>query len=229
MTAARDTVSTPADGSDELLPRSLWASPRGSSPLRPLLGWDELFYFNAPGTRDKRVAVSIYARLGLHPVLLHGLGATGRCTCGRDCGKSAGKHPVSTRWQTERLDLGRLERQLQQHWRYNIGLRMGPQPNGGYLVAIDVDGPLSLLDPLIAKVGPLPPTLTARTGGGGTHLLYWAPVPVRNRVGLVRSDAGQVDIRSRGGLIVVSPSRHRSGDYYTWANIRNPEVLPCSQ
>jgi hypothetical protein len=33
-----------------------------------------------------------YARVGLHVFPLHSM-RDGRCTCGRDCGKNAGKHP----------------------------------------------------------------------------------------------------------------------------------------
>jgi hypothetical protein len=94
-------------------------------------------------------------------------------------------------WFTERPDA-------------NIGIRLDTAD----LFAVDIDprngGSLELINEL-------PPTLTAKTGGGGMHLLYRMPngaqVPGRLRQG--------VDIKYRG-YIVVEPSRHPSGGTYNW-------------
>ena len=112
---------------------------------------------------------------------------------------------------------------LESNWRFNLGLRCGLQPSGVYLVAIDVDGPRELLEPLEKKNGKLPPTLTARTGSGGLHLIYRV-LPnhkISNRVKL----APGIDVRAEGGQIVVSPSRHHSGTYYQWLNACEPAEL----
>ena len=182
-----------------------------------VLGWNHM--------DDVRNALRRYARLGLHPIVLHGLNEDNSCTCGKaDCGRSRGKHPVEGRWQKAAFDLDAADRLFLKNWRYNIGLRMGHQPNGSVLVCIDVDGPMSLLDPLIAKDGPLPPTLTA-SSGKGTHLIFRlrsGVEPPSNRVRL----ADGVDVRSEGGQIVAAPSRHYSGRTYRWTNVQEPAVLP---
>lgn len=187
--------------------------------------WGDLLAHNAPGTRDRRGMARILARLGLHPIAIHGVHDDGTCTCGHDdCeGKSRGKHPVLGGWQRAPLDLRTLDRMLATNWRLNLGLRMGRQPNGWFLIAIDVDGPRELLAPLEAENGKLPPTLTARTGSGGLHLIYRVTESKApgNRVRL----APGIDVRSEGGQIVCSPSRHYSGSHYTWIDAREPEVL----
>ena len=59
---------------------------------------------------------------------------------------------------------------------------------------------------LEAKHGPLPPTVTAETGGGGYHLYYAMPEgEVRNSTGLVGPG---IDIRAEGGYITARPSIH---------------------
>src|SRR3954471_10617345 len=86
-----------------------------------------------------------------------------------------------------------------------LGLRMGAQPRSGrILIAIDVDtakGGEATMAALETELGPLPETLTQRTGGGGWHYVFewphgaasYAPPNSTERVG-----AG-VDIRGEGG------------------------------
>jgi putative DNA primase/helicase len=176
----------------------------------------------------KRDAVTMYARLGLHPILIHGVTEAGTCTCGRTSCAAIGKHPVNKGWQSAPLDLDALDDALNDltgNWRYNVGLRMGQQPSGVVLVCVDVDGPRSLLEPLEAEEGmPFPPTLTAKTSRG-FHLIYRWPEgrePPTNRAGL----APHVDVRAVGGQIVAPPSQHVSGDRYKWIDTREPAVLP---
>lgn len=191
---------------------------------RPV-AWADLLHHDAPGTRDRRSAAAVLIALGLHPIALHGIAAEGGCTCnkGKSCG-AAGKHPVLSAWQKLSLDPPELDAMLATNWRLNLGLRMGPQPSGAFLVAIDVDGPPSLLEPLEKKHGPLPPTLTARTGSGGLHFVFRVRpgVELANRAGI----EPHVDIRGAGGQIVVSPSRHRTGSFYSWLDVREPAELP---
>jgi hypothetical protein len=170
--------------------------------------------------------VARYVRLGLAPILLWGTDEHGACLCGRCApdANSRGKHPVLKSWQTSPVDARAMTAALEQEWRHNVGLRMGLQPSGDRLICIDVDGDRSLLDPLEARLGKLPPTLTASTGKG-LHLVYRLRPDARtpkNRVKL----ADGVDVRSEGGQIVVAPSRHYSGRRYQWIDARPPEVLP---
>jgi len=202
----------------EIIPLDVARRRRSTPDPWSQLGW-------IASSHDKRDAAALYIKAWLHPIPIHGVTEDGACTChkGADC-PAAGKHPCDRGWQTAELDARALDDRLRDDWRLNLGLRMGLQPGGFSLVALDVDGDLSLLDPLIAELGPLPETLTARTGRGGWHLIFRVRegVQIKNRVRL----APGVDVRSTGGQIVVAPSMHRSGNRYTWTACRSPEVLP---
>jgi hypothetical protein len=188
---------------------------------RPLaFGWGSLGLDS-----DARDFVARYFRLGLAPLVLYGIADDGTCMCGRGaaCGKSAGKHPLLSDWQNRAPDRAEIEKILARNWRWNLGLRMGLQPSGVTLITIDVDGDLSLLEPIEQANGAkFPPTLTAKTSRG-YHLIYRVPagVTVRNKQKL----SPGIDTRADGGLIVASPSRHQSGARYRWIDAREPEVL----
>jgi putative DNA primase/helicase len=176
-------------------------------------------------TQCKPYAIKLYARLGLHPILLNGILDDGACTCGRpDCDKSRGKHPRFKNWETAPLNVAAIDRALERQPRFNIGLRTGLQPCGRGLCVVDVDGPRELLAPLEQEHGAFPPTLTARTGSGGLHLYYWLRdgIEIGNRAGVVP----HVDFRGFGGQVVAPPSLHLSGNKYTWIDAREPAVLP---
>lgn len=54
-----------------------------------------------------------------------------------------------------------------------------------------------------------------RSGGGGTHLYYKWSQQVHNKV---RINGSPVDLRGDGGLIVLPPTIHPSGNRYKWIN-----------
>lgn len=198
----------------------------------PASDWGPIGWCNLTDARD---CVAIYARLGLSPILLHGMRPDGSCTCGKphpvkvksdgaeSC--SAGKHPVAKGWQFLPTDVAEMDRQLQREPFLNVGLRMGRQPDGSFLVALDLDGPRSLIADLERKHGRLPETLTATTPRG-THFVYcWnerLPTP-KNQTSLL---AERLDVRSAGGQIAVAPSRHFTGGRYRWTNPIAPAVFP---
>jgi hypothetical protein len=161
----------------------------------------------------------IYRSEGLHVHVVHGIRPDGACTCGKDpCGtdnRSAGKHPTRPGWETaepaEDIPDG-----------YNVGLRMGVQPDGRRLLALDDDGGLAALE---AEHGVLPPTFTSRSGSGGQHRIFTVPKgPVFKN--LVRVGGHKVDVRCDRGQIVVAPSVHASGGQYEWIDDREPVPLP---
>jgi len=184
--------------------------------------WDRLAMLNS--SLCPRDAVTMYARLGLRPILVHGVTGDSTCTCGRPDCTSVGKHPVAKGWQSAPFNVAELDATLTERWNLNVGLQMGMQPGGFRLVAIDVDGPRSLLADLEAKHGRLPPTLTA-TSGKGTHLIYRLRDDAATPKNMVRLAPG-VDVRSEKGQIVCAPSRHVSGRRYRWLEAREPAVLP---
>ncbi|MGH9067153.1 MAG: bifunctional DNA primase/polymerase, partial [Acidimicrobiales bacterium] len=146
------------------------------------------------------------------------------CPAGPDC-PSPAKHPRVAWRHLDRLDPA----QVQAWWRRwpsaGIALRTG-QVSG--LVVVDVDpghGGSASLDALTEGYGPLPPTLSVSTGGGGWHHYFAAP-------GLaLPNDAGRVlgaglDVRAEGGIVVAPPTRHLSGQRYAWATTGPPDPTP---
>jgi predicted P-loop ATPase len=71
-------------------------------------------------------------------------------------------------------------------------------------------------------------TLTAKTGGGGQHLIYKYPKNGDIVVNAVchtefnyqknprDPNKSCIDVRGEGGIIIVCPSRHKSGTFYQW-------------
>jgi len=96
----------------------------------------------------------------------------------------------------------------------NVGIVTG-ETSG--IVVLDVDGEAgeASLAGLVARFGPYPPTLEARTGGGGRHLYFGHPGGGR-RIGNRQGIAPKLDVRGDGGYVVAPPSGHKSGSSYTW-------------
>jgi Bifunctional DNA primase/polymerase, N-terminal len=174
---------------------------------------------------DKRNALRRYTRLGLHVHLLQGIDEHGRCTCGRaTCVKSAGKHPLAANWQIAPFNFETMDEALTERRQLNLGWRMGPQLNGSTIICFDVDGPLEILSPLEAKFGKLPATLTATTGRG-FHLFFklaaGSTVPRNTKLAGIK----EIDVRSTGGQVVISPSTHYSGAKYRWLTCIEPAEI----
>src|SRR5579871_649922 len=149
------------------------------------------------------------------------------CSCGGDCGASAGKHPRTLHGLKE---ASRNPDRIWSWWRRwpdaNIGIRTG-QESG--LVVLDVDarhnGEASL-EALEATYDRLPPTLTAHSGGGGRHLYFQYPGERIPNSAQVAGFSG-VDVRADGGYIVAPPSLHQSSQSYAWEEPLHPlEALP---
>lgn len=158
---------------------------------------------------------------GVFPLHNPGLTSGGivACSCGKSDCKHPGKHP---RTENGFKDATTDERKIRNWWKRwpsaNIGCATGA-PVGW--VAIDIDprhGGDATLASLEAQHGKLPVTITARTGGGGTHYLFAHPGA---RV-KCRSIATGIDCKADGGYIVIEPSTHKSGGQYRWEDGRDP-------
>jgi hypothetical protein len=93
-------------------------------------------------------------------------------------------------------------------------------------IVIETDGPVG--DALIAdferQYGPLPTTLTIRSGSGrGVHRHYKHP---GRRVKTQANSKIQLDIKGDGGFCVLPPSKHKSGAYYEIVRDTDPAELP---
>jgi hypothetical protein len=66
---------------------------------------------------------------------------------------------------------------------------------------------------LEAEHGPLPETITVRTGSGGSHRLFkYGGVEIRNRAGF----APGLDTRGKGGYFIAAGSERSDGSTYEW-------------
>jgi hypothetical protein len=171
-----------------------------------------------------------YAARGWKVFPLHSVQA-GRCSCSRGDCSNAGKHP---RFRTEDLENGLLdattdEGLITSWWREwpeaNVGVATGAE--SGFFV-LDIDprhqGEVNLAL-LLTEHGALPPTVQARTGGGGDHYLFEYPgFYVKNRVGRYALEEG-IEIKGDGGYIVAPPSTHLLG-HYLWELSSHPEDVP---
>jgi hypothetical protein len=100
----------------------------------------------------------------------------------------------------------------------NIGLATGSK-SGVWVLDIDgEEGEASLRD-LEHRLGALPATVVAITGGGGRHLFF--RLPDLDEAPTVKNSAGQVgaglDVRGEGGYVVAPPSIHPSSKRYCWS------------
>lgn len=159
-----------------------------------------------------------YLERGWFMVPLNGVHADGTCRCrlGRGC-TNAGKHPIGQIVRHGSKEASRYPPAVARWYRRfpdaNTGIVCGPSG----VVVIDVDprhGGTASLAALLDRHGPLPPTLTASTGGGGWHHVFADP----HRQAKSTTPLPGVDILARGKLFVVDPSGHRSGGTYSWVD-----------
>ncbi|MCC7542371.1 MAG: bifunctional DNA primase/polymerase [Deltaproteobacteria bacterium] len=167
-------------------------------------------------------AAEYYAHIGFRVLPLFGIAnvPSGRCQCNQKVHDAAGKHPRIKEWQKHASRDRKTVRAWWARWPgSNVGMAMGGDER---LVALDVDGApgRESLAALEAAHGPLPVTLTSRSGraDGGEHRIFRCPealeLPhVKNRAGKIGRG---LDARAQGGQIVVAPSVHKSGGRYAW-------------
>lgn len=167
------------------------------------------------------------ARRGWRIVPLH-YPVAGGCSCNNQQCRATGKHPtVGRRWPEQASTNPTVIREWWARWpQANLGLATG---RGSGLVVLDVDprnGGDDELHELELSYEPLPQTVEVLTGGGGRGLLFRAPLEaVRNSANAVGPG---LDVRGEGGLAVMPPSAHASGNPYVWSVDGHPEhVAPA--
>jgi DNA-binding transcriptional ArsR family regulator len=152
-----------------------------------------------------------YAERGIPLFPVWGI-VQGRCACGRDCGRDAGKHPIGALvprgFHDATTDAGRIR----QWWRRYPEANLGTPTT--WTAVVDIDprhGGDHALEALEAQHGPLPETPEVLTGGGGRHLYFRSVPGLQNSAGLV---AQGIDVRATGGYVLLPPSTHANGGVY---------------
>jgi putative DNA primase/helicase len=184
-------------------------------------------------------ALLIYCEVGLRPITIHApipvVSADGTtsfvCSCGKfhdttaSGSSSIGKHPIVPNWQKREFKYEDLRDQVaRQKFIPNLGVVLGKQPGGEYLIAIDVDD-ADRVAVLEQELGPLPPTPRCDSGRG-YRLFYSAPSEIdvaqlQNVTALTPGATGKdkipgVDAKAESGQVVVAPSLHANGKRYRW-------------
>lgn len=178
-------------------------------------------------------AAVAYAANGYRVLVVWGVREDGTCQCGKAHKSSAGnigKHPVKPKWQeTATADVSAVRVDRLGYASANVGLEMG---GARRLVCLDFDGEkgrTSLAAIERAAGERLPLTLTSQTGrsDGGQHRVFrLADHQDASRLKNVAGRYPGIDVRSENGMIVVAPSRHRTGALYKWTAREEPAVLP---
>lgn len=155
----------------------------------------------------------------------------GGCSCGKGRGcKNAGKHPAFAGWQEwATQDPEKLRAWWRGHPRSNIGMPTGA---GTDIAVLDVDprhGGDDTLARLESRYGKLPETVESLTGGGGRQVWFRFPEGLRNSVGDTNNLGPGLDIRGKGGLVVLPGSLHPSGRTYEWEASSHPDEVPLAE
>jgi len=145
------------------------------------------------------------------------------CACGVKTCANVGKHPIGNLAPRGCLDATDDVEKIRAWWKTypsaNVAIATG---NG--LVVVDIDprhGGDESFDQLKERLGPLPDTVEAITGGGGRHLYLALPSGrvARNSAGVL---APGIDVRGEGGYVLAAPSSHVSGATYGWEAMSDP-------
>jgi putative DNA primase/helicase len=153
-----------------------------------------------------------YAARGLRVIPLHNVGKDGRCSCGKDCGDSKGKHPRTAHGLNDGTTDADTIRRWWTRWpAANVGVCTGAE-SGLWMLGPDGAQGLADLDALQDEHTELPATPTAKSGSGGRHFLFrW---PAEGTIGNQKKHRGtEIDFRGTGGYFVAAPSRNGTGPY----------------
>jgi putative DNA primase/helicase len=175
-----------------------------------------------------------YARLGWLVVPMHTI-KDGKCSCpkGNAC-ERAGKHPITRHGVN---DATTNRNRIRNWWtaspNANIGIAAGSESG---IIVLDIDprnGGHKSLKRQKRKLGPLPDTVTAVTGGGGRHLVFKHPSFAVRKDTSGKKFGKVIDILSDGCIMVAPPSRHVTGKRYRWKEGKSyrdlePATLPKS-
>ncbi len=120
--------------------------------------------------------------------------------------KEAEKTPRESwsKWQNERANEKQIRKWFEQYPNMNIGIVTGKISN---IVVIDIEKD--------GNNSGYPQTATAKSGGGGIHLVYKYPEGVDSIKNAIRF-RDLTDLKADNGYIVAPPSIHPSGEKYEW-------------
>ena len=151
----------------------------------------------------------------------------GKCACGQQCGRNAGKHPVSVYkgvTLTEHgvddasVDLDKIA------WWWKIIPDASIGCRGKEWFALDVDE-MDALSEIEDAHDKLPDTPRSFSGSGGTHIFFkQQDPPLGNKRGKLPQ---KIDVRGVHGYCILPPSSHVKGSY-DWEVSSKPSDIPLA-
>ncbi len=160
-----------------------------------------------------------YASLGWPVFPLYEALLNGSCACGKKCA-SPGKHPrTSNGVKAASTDPDQIRQWWKQWPMASIGLRTG---KCSHLCVFDVDARKGGDATLAGIEGIDWSKFPFVARGEGGHIYTRIPMGVAH-IGNRANFLPGIDIRGESGYVVAAPSRHVSGDQYTW--MARPETI----
>jgi putative DNA primase/helicase len=174
-------------------------------------------------TSRRKLALG-YAGRGWRVFPLHTV-INGKCSCTKSCGH-AGKHPRTPKGVKDATTTrGRIKRWWRKWPEANIGIATGAL-SGIFVVDIDGDIGKASLKALKAEHGPLPKTVTVKTGNGRHYYFRCDGAHVGNSAGKIGEN---IDVRGDGGYVVSAGSIHLSGVKYRFVEGRGPDEIEVAK
>jgi len=155
------------------------------------------------------------------------------CSCRRasDC-IAAAKHPLGRLAPNGLLSASTDEAVIRKWFADEPAANLGVRTDG--LIVLDIDprhdGDGSLAE--LERDHDFPLTWRVLTGGGGEHIIFKCPEGLTVNSSSASSNpllGPGIDIRARGGYIVAPPSRHLSGNVYTWSVDHHPADIELAE
>lgn len=153
----------------------------------------------------------------------------GKCACGNENCKSAGKHPISSYASVPLAPRGVLDASvspavIKQWWARvpdaNIGGRGLPW------FALDVDDEDALFE-LVEAYGKLPDTPMSFSGSGGRHIFFkQTEPPIGNQEGKLPYG---LNVRGENGYVILPESSHITGTNYLWEVSSKPTDVKLAE
>lgn len=149
-----------------------------------------------------------------------------------------GKVPWGLKWQDDATNDSEVAYDIwseRRHHFSNIGILCGAKSG---LVGLDIDGEVGLaaLAKLEEKFGPLPHTVTVKTGSGGRHFWFRLPpgVEISNSAkalgaAVLGIESTNVDVRGTNGQLIAPPSMHKSGNQYEFLDGCGVDDIPFDE
>lgn len=160
----------------------------------------------------------ILCKNGFAVIPIHSVNEHGKCGCGKSDCNSPGKHPTTINGvKGFTHDLNQISQWLNEG--KNIACATG-EPSAVWVLDVDQSAALERLN----EFGQMPQTWTARTGRG-THYFFKLNDQTKNLKNSTKLFGG-IDVRATGGYVILPPSKHHTGNTYSW--VVSPDSMPVA-